>query len=195
MPSDTDFWNIGGETLEDLDAPNKYRNLEHFNNLWITSAEKEPKKLAKMSDDIVGDMLKTSKLADISPQFRSNLSVDIDNFGLNKRGPYEFLSPQNAKKPSLGPELYTPNPAPKIPIGVSPARGSLITSNTTFFEQRVKHMQKFLEKQPLGRDGKRIPPKDSRAHIDSNFSAAKRNPAGNLGKYGGMVMSHTRSPS
>lgn len=193
MPSDTDFWNIGGETLEDLDAPNKYKNLEHFNNLWITSAEKEPKKLAKRSDDIVGDMLKTSKLADISPQFRSKLSVDIDNFHPNKRVPYEFSSPQSKKNLSIGHEFYTPNPPPKNRIGVSPARATLISSNTTFFQQREKHMQKFLEKQPVGRDGKRIPPRDSRAHVESNFQAPKRNPAGKLSKYGGMVMSNTKS--
>ncbi len=192
MPSDTDFWNIKGETLEDLDAPNKYKNLEHFNNLWITSAEKEPKKLAKRSDDIVGDMLKTSKLADISPQLRNKLSVDIDNLHPKKRVAYEFSSPQNKKTLSSGPEFHTPNPPPKNRTGVSPARASLISSNTTLFQQREKHMQKFLEKQPVGRDGKRIPPRDSRATIDSNFNPPGRSPAGKLSKYGGMVMSNKK---
>lgn len=147
-----------------------------------------------MNDDAVGDMLKTSKLADLSPQYRSQISVDTDNLPRNKKFGYEFSSPQVIKNPSTNPHFFTPNPQSKKNSVVSSVKNSLITSNTTLFQQREKHMQKLIEKQPMGRDGKRIPLKESKpvSKLDSSFTTQKRNTQPMLSKYGSMVMSNTK---
>lgn len=91
-----------------------------------------------------------------------------------RQGPQQFRSSQ-AFSTSSKQSFLEPLPSVRSPKPVFGGQSPVPTSKaSSFLEQRQRHLEKLMEKQPIGRDGKRLPiPRLSRSDHKSTPSLKK----------------------